>query len=68
MPQEDEYVFAWCCLKEEPRTFNRNNIQAWQLLPERFRPDPLVDRYWREEGMRKMGDKIPWHRWKEMQQ
>lgn len=35
-PRNDEYVFAWCCLRKEPRTFKRSNILAWQVLDERF--------------------------------
>lgn len=62
-PQDDEYLFTWCRLKREPRTFSRHNIRRWQLLAETFQPDPLVAQYWAEEGTRAMGDKIPWHRW-----
>jgi hypothetical protein len=66
-PENDAVVFAWCCLKREPRTFARNNIQSWKLLPERFEFDPIVDQYWEEEGMLDMSEKIPWRRWLESQ-
>ena len=58
-PQEDEYVYAWCCLRREPRTFNRNNIREWQLLDECFDHDSVVAQYWSEEGMRDIKEKIP---------
>lgn len=63
--EDDNYIFAWCCFKQAPRTFNRNNILAWQVLNEHFDFDPLVERYFQEEGQRDREDKIPWQRWKE---
>jgi len=66
-PRNDEYIFTWCRLKQEPRTFLLHNIQQWQLLPETFQPNPLVAQYWEEEVTRTMGDNIPWHRWIERQ-
>lgn len=62
-PQNDEMLFTWCCLKKEPRTFYRRNIQRWRLLPEHFDFDPVVARYWKEEGTLDQQDRIPWHRW-----
>src|SRR5262249_7646303 len=62
-PEDDNFVFAWCCSRQEPRTFSRDNILAWRLLPEHFEYDPIVERYWREEGTREQNDKIPWARW-----
>lgn len=66
-PENDEVIFAWCRLKREPRTFARRSIQRWQLLPERFEFDPVVDQYWDEEGTRDMSEKLPWRRWLSMQ-
>jgi hypothetical protein len=62
-PEDDEYVFAWCCSRQEPRTFSRWNIRSWRLLPEHFEQDPIVERYWREEGTRAQQDRVPWRRW-----
>ena len=62
-PESDEVVFAWCCLARAPRTFARRSIQSWQLLPERFEFDAVVDQYWEEEGTRDMSEKLPWRRW-----
>ncbi|HSL03725.1 MAG TPA: WYL domain-containing protein [Nitrospiraceae bacterium] len=62
-PENDEVVFAWCCLARAPRTFARRSIQSWQLLPERFEFDPVVAQYWEEEGTRDMSEKLPWRRW-----
>ena len=62
-PEDDEYVFAWCCSKLEPRTFARRSICCWRLLPERFEFDPIIEQYWREEGTRDMSEKMPWRRW-----
>lgn len=62
-PEDDEVLFTWCRMKQEPRTFARRNIQSWRLLPERFVFDPLVARYWKEEGTLGAGDSIPWRRW-----
>ena len=66
-PIDDEYVFSWCCSKLEPRTFARRSIRKWQLLPERFEFDLVVDQYWEEEGTRDMSEKIPWQRWLDSQ-
>ena len=66
-PEDDEYVFAWCCSKLEPRTFARRSIRNWRLLPEQFEFDPIVEQYWREEGTRDMSEKLPWSRWIENQ-
>lgn len=62
-PEDDNFVFAWCCSKQEPRTFSRHGILAWRLLPESFEHDPIVERYWREEGTREQQDRLPWRRW-----
>lgn len=62
-PEDDDYVFAWCCSRQEPRTFSRWKILAWRLLPEHFEFDPIVERYWREEGTRGQDEKVPWRRW-----
>lgn len=62
-PEDDNFVFAWCCSRREPRTFNRRRILAWKLLSEHFEHDPIVERYWREEGTRDLRDKMPWRRW-----
>lgn len=63
--EDDDYIFAWCCLKQAPRTFNRNKILAWRVLDERFTFNPLVERYFQEEGQRGLEEKISWSRWKE---
>jgi hypothetical protein len=62
-PEDDDFVFAWCCSRQEPRTFSRHRILAWRLLPEQFEQDPIVERYWREEGTRDQRDRVPWRRW-----
>ena len=66
-PENDEVVFAWCCLKREPRTFARRSVQSWQLLPERFDFDPIVAQYWDEEGTLDLSEKLPWRRWLQQQ-
>ena len=62
-PEDDDFVFAWCCSRQEPRTFSRHSILAWRLLSEHFEHDPIVERYWREEGTREQHDRVPWRRW-----
>lgn len=62
-PENDEVLFTWCRLKQEPRTFARRNIQSWQLLPDRFNFDPVVARFWKDEGTLGLGDGMPWRRW-----
>lgn len=62
-PEDDEVLYTWCCLKKEPRTFARRNIEAWQLLQERYEFDPVVAQYWEEEGTRDISEKLPWRRW-----
>lgn len=62
-PENDEVLFTWCRMKQEPRTFARRNIHSWRLLQERFEFDPIVARFWKEEGTLGLGDGIPWRRW-----
>lgn len=65
--EDDEYIFCWCRLKAEPRTFKRANILLWQFIEDTFEFNPLVERYFQEEGGRDRHDKIPWKRWLERQ-
>ena len=62
-PGDDEVIYTWCRRKQAPRTFARRNIRNWRLLPERFDFDPIVARYWDEEGTRDRSEKNPWRRW-----
>ena len=62
-PSDDEVIYTWCRRKRAPRTFVRRNIHKWRLLPERFDFDPIVARYWDEEGTRDRSEKSPWKRW-----
>lgn len=66
-PEDDAVVFAWCCLKKEPRTFARSSIQSWRLIPERYDFDPIVAQYWDEEGTEDVSVKLPWRRWLQQQ-
>ena len=66
-PEDDEVIFAWCCLARAPRTFARRSIQSWRLMPDSFVFDPVIDQYWEEEGTRDMGERMPWRRWLEDQ-
>lgn len=61
----DESIFAWCCLRQEPRIFERDRVLAWSLLPERFYRDPLLA-IWAEEEYPHGRDAIPWNRWRQM--
>lgn len=63
--QDDEHLFAWCCLRQGPRTFRRDRIKCWKVLNEQFDFNPLLERWFREEYPQ--GDNaIPWPRFKEM--
>jgi len=62
-PRADQVIYTWCRRKRAPRTFVRRNIRNWRLLPERFDFDPIVARYWDEEGTRDRSEKSPWRRW-----
>jgi len=62
-PRDDEVIYTWCRRKQAPRTFVRRNIHQWRLLPEHFDFDPVVARYWDEEGTRDRLEKSPWRRW-----
>lgn len=62
-PGDNEVIFTWCRRKQAPRTFVRRNIRNWRLLTERFDFDPIVARYWDEEGTRDRSEKSPWRRW-----
>lgn len=66
-PENDEVIFAWCCMARAPRTFARRSIQSWQLMPDTFVFDPIINQYWEEEGTRDMSEKLPWRRWLEQQ-
>lgn len=64
-PQDDDYLFAWCCLRKGPRTFRRDRIKRWKILDEQFEFDPLLERWFKEEYPR--GDSaVPWPRFSEM--
>lgn len=66
-PKNDEVLFTWCRMKQEPHTFARRNIQSWRLLPEQFQFDPIVAQYWEEEGTLDISEKLPWRRWLQQQ-
>ena len=66
-PRDDEVIYTWCRRKQAPRTFVRRNIHQWRLLPEHFDFDPIVARYWDEEGIRERLEKNPWRRWLQRQ-
>ena len=66
-PGDEEVIFTWCRRKRAPRTFVRRNIHQWRLLPERFDFDPIVAKYWDEEGIRERLEKNPWRRWLQRQ-
>lgn len=64
-PQDDDYIFAWCCLRKGPRTFRRDRIKRWKILDEQFDFNPLLERWFKEEYPR--GDSaVPWPRYSEM--
>jgi hypothetical protein len=48
-PQEDSYIFAWCCRAKAPRTFRRDRILEFKILNEHFDFKPALDRWFREE-------------------
>ena len=62
-PGQHDVIFTWCRTKRAPRTFVRRNIRNWRMLPERFDFDPIVAKYWDEEGIRERLEKNPWRRW-----
>ncbi|MDK2744304.1 MAG: hypothetical protein H8K03_11215 [Nitrospira sp.] len=62
-PSHDEVIYTWCRRKQAPRTFARRNIRDWRVLPERFDFDPIVAKYWDEEGTRDRSVKSPWRDW-----
>ena len=62
-PGDGEVIYTWCRRKQAPRTFSRRNIRHWRLLPERFDFDPIVAKYWDEEGTRDRSEKNPWRGW-----
>lgn len=63
---DDNYVFAWCHLRKEPRTFKTENILQWKVLNERFQRDSTVHRYINEQLLPKnWSGKIPWEQWQQ---
>ncbi|MGC4097409.1 MAG: hypothetical protein QM706_09865 [Nitrospira sp.] len=62
-PGDGEVIYTWCRTKRAPRTFVRRNIRKWRMLAERFDFDPVVAKYWDEEGIRERLEKNPWRRW-----
>lgn len=62
---DSTYLFAWCWLRQEPRTFKIENVVQWRALNERFQPDPTVDRYIREQLLpKKWEEKVAWEEWR----
>ena len=62
-PGDRNVVFTWCRLVREPRTFARHNIQRWRLLNERYIVDPVIEKYWGEEGILDGSGRVPWTWW-----
>ena len=62
-PGPTDVIFTWCRRKQAPRTFIRRNIRNGRMLPERFDFDPIVAKYWDEDGIRERLEKNPWRRW-----
>ncbi len=61
---DDAYLFAWCCLRNEPRTFRIDNIIQCELLSDQFQFNPTVERYIREQLLAKdWSNKIAWVEW-----
>lgn len=63
---DPNYVFAWCHLRKEPRTFRVENILQWEVLNESFQRDPTIDRYIAEQLVPKNWSAvIPWEDWQQ---
>jgi len=41
----ETHIYAWCSLRQEPRTFNINNITSCEILNSFFNKDALVAKY-----------------------
>lgn len=58
------YLFAWCCLRNEPRTFRIDHILECKLLNERFQQNITAEKYIREQLLSKnWSSKVPWDEW-----
>ncbi|MGC4097066.1 MAG: hypothetical protein QM706_08120 [Nitrospira sp.] len=62
-PGDRNVIFTWCRLMREPRTFARHNIQRWRLLSERYVVDPVIEKYWDEEGILDGSKRVLWTWW-----
>ena len=56
-PKDKTYVFAWCCLRNQPRTFRRDAILRWKVLDGPLNGQKKkVHTYLIANGMRSDGD------------
>jgi len=63
-PEDKIYLFAWCCLRNEPRTFKIGNILEWKVLDEHFEYNVLVDQYVQQQLLGKdWNNKTSWLIW-----
>lgn len=64
---DNDYLFAWCCLRNEPRTFRIDHIVQCEVLSEQFQAHPTIERYIREQLLPKNWSvKVPWAEWQRM--
>lgn len=61
---DDTYVFAWCCLREDPRTFRLDNITAVGVYKEHFVKDQDVYAYLLDEKISKFKSARSYMEWK----
>ncbi len=62
-PRDDGYVYAYCRLRQEPRTFLVENILRWDILKDRFIYNPLVDEWFETEGKKFGLERDDWLAW-----
>lgn len=62
-PRDDSYMYGYCRLRKEPRTFLIDNILRWEMLPEKFVFNPLVKEWFETEGKKMGAEREDWEAW-----
>lgn len=62
-PLNDNYVYGYCRLCKEPRTFLVSGIRQWKVFPDTFTFNPLVEQWFATEGRKLSVERENWNSW-----
>ncbi|MGD9850155.1 MAG: helix-turn-helix transcriptional regulator [Nitrospirales bacterium] len=62
-PRDDSYVYGFCRLRNEPRTFLVDGILDWEILDQTYEWNADVEEWFDREGRKSSDDREDWHDW-----